>query len=107
MDNLLHLGLSNAVTAAVLALLVAAFAFLLRRRPALIHGLWLLVLLKLFTPPLVRLPAPWAADAPEVVLAPATVAAGADGPKTNEDPARTFVVLRLPEDGLPAEAEVV
>ena len=62
MENLLHLGLSNAVASAVLALVAAAATFLIRRRPALVHGLWLLVLVKLFTPPLIRLPAPWPAE---------------------------------------------
>jgi beta-lactamase regulating signal transducer with metallopeptidase domain len=102
MDNLLHLGLSNAVTAGVLALLVAASCFFLHRRPALIHGLWLLVLLKLLTPPLVRLPAPWTADGPDVVLAPAA----ADGPTATDDDPSAVVVLPLPE-GVDAEAVVV
>ena len=62
MENLLHLGLSNAVASIGLALAAVAATLLMRRRPALIHGLWLLVLLKLFTPPLVRLPAPWLAN---------------------------------------------
>src|SRR5205823_4002716 len=46
------------------------------RRPALAHGLWLLVLLKLVTPPLVAVPLPWPAlpdDTPTTMaaLAPA------------------------------------
>jgi beta-lactamase regulating signal transducer with metallopeptidase domain len=57
-DTLLHLGLSNAVLATVLALGVAAVARLWRR-PAVVHGLWLLVLLKLLTPPLLPLPVAW------------------------------------------------
>ncbi len=64
MENVLHLGLSNAVASVGLALVAAAAAFLIRRRPALIHALWLLVLLKLFTPALVRLPAPWPVEGP-------------------------------------------
>ena len=51
MDNLLHVGLSNALAAAVLALLAAGATVCLRRRPALVHGLWLLVVFKLLTPP--------------------------------------------------------
>jgi len=42
----------------VLALLVAGFS-LVCRRPALLHGLWLLVLLKLLTPPLLEVPLAW------------------------------------------------
>ena len=56
MDSLLTVLLSNAVAAVVLALVALAAGRVLRR-PALTHGLWLLVLLKLLTPPLVRVPA--------------------------------------------------
>jgi WD40 repeat protein/beta-lactamase regulating signal transducer with metallopeptidase domain len=67
--SVLEAILANAACAAVLALpalLVSRYA----RRPALAHALWLLVLLKLATPPLVRpslawLPAPAVAPAPE------------------------------------------
>src|SRR6266545_8411985 len=58
MGTLLEIGLSNAIVASVLALLAAAGARLLRR-PALAHALWLLVLLKLLTPPLITIPLPW------------------------------------------------
>src|SRR5438445_2360229 len=51
MDTLLHAALSNAAVVAVLAPIVAVFGRI-SRRPALVHSLWLLVLLKLFTPPL-------------------------------------------------------
>jgi hypothetical protein len=42
-------------------------------RPALVHGLWLLVLLKLITPPLVAAPLPWPAPTPEPVATVAPV----------------------------------
>jgi beta-lactamase regulating signal transducer with metallopeptidase domain len=58
MDTLLDLGLRNAVMATLLALLAAVLTYLWRR-PAFAHGLWLLVLLKLLTPPLVPLPIAW------------------------------------------------
>ena len=62
MDTLLQIGLSNTVMAGVLAL--AAFGVgKACRRPALAHALWLLVLLKLVTPPLVRVPVPWPSGA--------------------------------------------
>jgi beta-lactamase regulating signal transducer with metallopeptidase domain len=61
MDPLLRLGLINAVLAAVLAFGVAAIVRV-GRRPALAHGLWLLVLLKLVTPPLVDVPIPLPAE---------------------------------------------
>jgi bla regulator protein blaR1 len=53
-------ALSNALAATVLALLVACLGRVLSRRPALMHCLWLLVLLKLITPPLFEVPIPWA-----------------------------------------------
>ena len=58
METLLNLGLANAASATVLALLVAASGRLLSRRPAVLHCLWLLVLLKLVTPPLWDVPMP-------------------------------------------------
>ncbi len=62
METLLQIGLANAACAAVLALVAFAVdrAF---RRPALSHFFWLLVLVKLLTPPLVRVPLPWPAAA--------------------------------------------
>ncbi len=55
---LLHAGLSNAVSATFLALLVACLGRPLARRPAVLHCLWLLVLVKLVTPPLYTVPIP-------------------------------------------------
>jgi bla regulator protein BlaR1 len=55
---LLHAGLSNAVSAALLALLVASLARPLARRPAILHCLWLLVLVKLVTPPFYQVAVP-------------------------------------------------
>jgi len=64
MDTLLGVGLGNALMATLLAL-VAAGVGLVCRRPAVVHGLWLLVVLKLLTPPLLPLPLPWPlADGP-------------------------------------------
>jgi beta-lactamase regulating signal transducer with metallopeptidase domain len=58
LSALVQVGLSNAASAALLAVLVAGVACL-GRRPALAHGLWLLVLLKLVTPPFVPLHLHW------------------------------------------------
>jgi beta-lactamase regulating signal transducer with metallopeptidase domain len=58
MNTLLEIGLSNAVMASLLAVLAAAISYGWRR-PAVVHALWLLVLLKLVTPPIVRIPLPW------------------------------------------------
>lgn len=54
-ETLLHIGLSNTLLATGLAVLAAVIAAL-TRRPALAHGLWLLVLLKLLTPSFVHIP---------------------------------------------------
>ena len=57
MEALVHAMLSNALVATILALpplVLARFG----RSPALVHSLWLVVLLKLVTPPLVTIPLP-------------------------------------------------
>jgi beta-lactamase regulating signal transducer with metallopeptidase domain len=61
-DTFLHFGLCNALLATLLALALTVARPLVRRRPALAHGLWLLVLVKLVTPALVPLPVPWPAS---------------------------------------------
>jgi hypothetical protein len=58
MEALVHVGLTNAALAVLLALM-AAGAGCICRRPALIHALWLLVLLKLLTPPILPIDIPW------------------------------------------------
>jgi beta-lactamase regulating signal transducer with metallopeptidase domain len=78
-ETILGAGLSNAVVATVLALVVACLTRPLARRPALLHFLWVLVLLKLVTPPLYEVPLAWpqswagtrAAPAQETVMAAA------------------------------------
>jgi beta-lactamase regulating signal transducer with metallopeptidase domain len=75
MDTLLEVGLHNAAMAAGLALLAAGVGGWCRR-PALAHGLWLLVLLKLITPPLFPvslLPSSEEPAPPETALAPGQV----------------------------------
>jgi beta-lactamase regulating signal transducer with metallopeptidase domain len=56
-DAILELGLLNGVLVAALALVVAGVTWLCRK-PALAHALWLLVLIKLLTPPLVPVEVP-------------------------------------------------
>ena len=65
MEALLSLVVSNAVVATVLAA-AAAVVCCCCRRPAVRHALWLLVLLKLLTPPLIPLSIAWPqeSDAP-------------------------------------------
>lgn len=72
MNTLLETALSNVLMAALLAI-PAALAATWGRRPALTHGLFLLVLLKLVTPPLFRVPIAW--PDPPIPLAEATAEA--------------------------------
>src|SRR5258706_15424580 len=60
-ETALDIGLANVAVAALIAL-PAAGASLIRSRPALAHALWLLVLVKLLTPPLwgIHVDRPWA-----------------------------------------------
>jgi bla regulator protein BlaR1 len=79
MQWLVEVGLSNALAVVVLAI-VAWVAGRISRRPAVTHALWLLVLLKLLTPPIIELRLPWAIartaiDDPEVVDQPGQRAA--------------------------------
>jgi beta-lactamase regulating signal transducer with metallopeptidase domain len=79
MQRLVEVGLSNALAVVVLAM-VAWVAGRISRRPAITHALWLLVLLKLLTPPIIELRLPWAivrtaVDEPVVVDRPAPRAA--------------------------------
>jgi beta-lactamase regulating signal transducer with metallopeptidase domain len=77
MNTLLQAALVNALQATLLALVVAPLARFCR--PAVAHVLWLLVLLKLITPPLwvVSLPADWFAprqQQPDAAIDPAVAA---------------------------------
>src|SRR5947207_3323640 len=50
METLIHAGLMNAVFVTILAVVVAGVAVFFRRRPAVIHALWILVLVKFLVP---------------------------------------------------------
>lgn len=94
MDVLLHIGLSNAVTATLLAVLVACVVRIWRR-PTVAHVLWLLVLLKLVTPPFVLVPLPWLSQPeppirefesnPQVAVLPASTQPPARGEELTRD----------------------
>src|SRR3954453_19375463 len=73
------MGLTNALLAGLLAALALA-AGRFSRRPALVHSLWVLGLLKLVTPPLVSLPIPgWQTSEPASAEAPAAPHEAAEG----------------------------
>src|SRR5687768_15709816 len=61
MSWLLILGLKNALLVIPLAM-AALVVGRLFRRPALAHVLWVLVLVKLVTPPLIDVPVGWSVD---------------------------------------------
>lgn len=82
MTTLLEVGLANALVAALIAP-VALVVGRMSRRPAWAHALWLLVLLKLVTPPMLRLPVavPRGAAGSEVeVREPVAPVVAAEGP---------------------------
>ncbi len=89
-QTLLHAGVVNAILATLLAMMVALLARLFRGRPALVHGLWLLVLLKLVTPPVVPLPLPWLviSDPSPVSLSPAPPAPLPDAERGEQEARR-------------------
>ena len=79
MHVLLEIGASNAVMATLLALLTATVGYVVRR-PALEHCLWVLVFVKLLTPPLLPVPIATkqaAGEATAEVLAAAVLAGDA------------------------------
>src|SRR5262245_37681125 len=111
-QTLIEIGLSNIAMAAALAV-VAVIVGRLCRRPALTHGLWLLVLIKLITPPLFFVPLPFlttpiaeAADNEPEALA----LAGPDIPVQEADPWPAEAVPLLPEiieeDSPPTKVEI-
>jgi beta-lactamase regulating signal transducer with metallopeptidase domain/TolA-binding protein len=103
-ENLLHAGLVQAASSAALALLVAAVATRLRR-PAFVHALWLLVLLKLVTPSWWRLPITQRTH-PQVEAAQATPPRIVDASSLPVYQL-TIAVDDPPLDGRPSEDEVV
>jgi beta-lactamase regulating signal transducer with metallopeptidase domain len=112
MESFVHLGLLNAALATLLALLAAAARWL-RFRPALAHALWLLVLLKLLTPPVLTVPIAWW-PRPETVPAPPTPEGQRSSEPSNQGLFSTFpepsVIADLhqtPDSGTRPDAEPV
>ncbi|HZL90828.1 MAG TPA: M56 family metallopeptidase [Pirellulaceae bacterium] len=91
MSWLLAIGLKNAIFAlplAALALAVSRWS----RRPALAHLLWVIVLIKLLTPPLIDVPVGWKLDVERWLNYPATVASPASGALANSNRAGSNAV---------------
>lgn len=97
MDTLLKMAFSNAAMATVLALFVWLVTWRCRR-PALVHGLWVLVLLKLITPPLLPLNIPMPAAGESVESLPMVIPAQAEIRITSVsiEPTRNWTIV----DGL-------
>src|SRR5271157_2164752 len=95
MESLVNALLSNALVATGLALaplVLSRFG----RSPALVHSLWLVVLLKLVTPPLVQVPLAISSTAPQV--RPSGTAAVSSGLTLAARPDRQEVPARLVQD---------
>src|SRR5436190_9348076 len=71
MNWLVSIGLTNAILATLLAAIAWAIARFWRQ-PALAHLLWVVVLLKLLTPPLIEIPIGWRLDADWIPAVPQT-----------------------------------
>jgi len=82
MTDLLEIALSNAAMATALAVL-AAVVCRVYRRSAFAHGVWLVVLVKLVTPPLVTVPLPWFAEPADEVVVPAFLMLDRAAPAVN------------------------
>ena len=94
MTWLVTTGLTNAVLAALLAGLaygVGRWA----KRPALTHVLWVLVLVKLLTPPVFQVPIGWRID-PAVFGATPVVAAAAPPVLISDNPSALPVTITFP-----------
>jgi len=103
MQTLLEIGVLNALMAAGLALLVACIGRLCRR-PAVMHLLWMLVLLKLITPPAMWVPLAWPEALTRAATEPPT-----DAPELSRElrPTSATDSAPEPEDMLECCAEVV
>jgi beta-lactamase regulating signal transducer with metallopeptidase domain len=107
MPPLPNLLLSNAIMAGLLALVAAGVTYFVRR-PALSHGLWLLVLLKLLTPPIIPLQVSWPAKENTPVTADTQTSLESPG-SSNDEPAG--IPTSQPDDAVttiliyPAEPE--
>ena len=97
METVFQICLSNTIVALALAA-GAVVAGAVGRRPALVHGLWVLVLIKLVTPPLVRLPlsnSPVVAPSrPARVQTVVDPAAPTSAPRERHYPAADWIVGR-------------
>src|SRR5688572_6835461 len=98
MNALMTVALSNIAVATLLAILAWTAGRCLRR-PAITHALWLLVFLKLLTPPLVSVPVIRTAASPVVAANVPAPPAAVPTPRPAVEPAPVEVVAGV--DALP------
>lgn len=101
--TILELGLSNLVVASALAVLALA-AGRWGKRPALTHALWLLVLLKLVTPPVIDLPVRLLPAETVAAPAPVTPEQRVEAPRPVANPEPLPVVGELPVEDVTRSA---
>ncbi len=102
MGSIVEVGLTNAAVVAVLALVVGSLGAVCRR-PALVHSLWVLVLLKLLTPPLVSVPLPnvsWTQPTAEPIAVYVLEAVDLDEAVFEEAAPEVAEVVAEPQHGL-------
>ena len=118
MNALLTIALSNLLVACVFGV-CAIFVHAFWRRPALVHGLWLLFFLKLLTPPLYPVAIPWRWPTQEAsecktnieestpAIRAATVRERRTAPVPDVDPQETFIEPLATSDQPPIETMLV
>jgi beta-lactamase regulating signal transducer with metallopeptidase domain len=100
-NDLVNISVSNAVAATILAL-IALVLGAVYRRPAVVHGLWLLVLLKLVTPPLVHIPIAWPGAAEPAALQVVATEEPPEATPAPEEPATAIPPFPAAESDVPA-----
>jgi len=104
-EVLLRTALTNALSASMLAMAVAAVGLILTRRPAVLHCLWLIVLVKLLAPPILEVPlvAPPAPDTPFEFVTAEPLMVYLDEAEPSSDAAPSIVMAESIEAGEPVE----
>jgi probable HAF family extracellular repeat protein len=94
-DSIYQMVLSNAIVAAIMALAAVAVSRIVRR-PQVIHWLWVLVLVKLVTPPILQVPLSWTSRRP---MEPARVQRPLSAPQSGTVPAPKAQQSVFPANG--------
>lgn len=104
MEYFLRASVGNIVAATLLAIVAVAVSPSIRRWPALRHCLWLLVLVKLVTPPLWTMPVAWVPGLNTAAPAPVIATVSEEhGPAYSDEATGGLVILDDPTEFSPAE----